>query len=729
MPASCIVPRVHDIPLVTTIAAAFTAAWLLGLLTQRLRLSPIVGYLLAGIAIGPHTPGFTGDVHIAQQLSEVGVILLMFGVGLHFDLKDLLAVKRTAITGALGQSLAATVVSAAAFAVLGFPMGSGIVFGLALAVASTVVLIRMLDDRQALDTPEGHIAIGWLVVEDILTVVVLVLIPAFGGPGDPAASGWQIATTLGVALLKLGAFVAILMVVGARAIPWLLARVARLRSRELFTLTVLVVSIALAVGAYAAFGASMALGAFLAGMMVAQSPSSHQAAADALPLRDAFAVVFFVSVGMLFDPKSVVENPGTLFGALAVILVLKPLVAFALVMAFRHSSKTALTVAVGLAQIGEFSFILSDVGRRQGLMPEAGHNALVGAAIVAITLNPLLFAALPALDGWIRRRPRLWSALNRGARGAVRAGNIATIRAVAEPAMKQKPLAVVVGFGPVGQSVDHLLREAGLETVVVDLNLETVRELHARQRLAIFGDASRSLILGEAGVARASHVILTLPHAADRLAVVSAARTMNPTAKIVVRARYLSERAALEQAGASAAVFEEAEAALALVRLVLKDAGVSRDGIEHSIREVKLRLILENVANLGDRTVRSVMVPWSRVRRLSTSADFSQVLRQLAKERFSRWPVEDTDGRPIGYLLVKDLFGDGEPATPDDWTRLVRPLRTIGPDEALTSTLAEFQRTGTTVCLVEDAGHPIGLFTIEDILEQVIGRSVDLAAG
>ncbi|RIK76445.1 MAG: sodium:proton exchanger, partial [Planctomycetota bacterium] len=312
----------HDLPLITTIAVGFVAAWVLGLLTQRLGFSPIVGYLLAGVAVGPRTPGFIADVHLAHQLAEVGVILLMFGVGLHFHVKDLLAVKSVAIPGAVGQSLVATVLGMAAFTAFGLSPTTSAVLGMAMAVASTVVLMRVLMDADKLESPEGHVAVGWLLVEDVFTVVVLVLIPVLnGGSGDESASSaatglWS---ALGVALAKLAVLVAIVALVGARVVPWVLVQVARLRSRELFTLTVLVFSISMAAAAYAFFGASMALGAFLAGMVVAQSPVSHQAAADALPMRDAFSVIFFVSVGMLFDPAFVLREPLMFLAALGII--------------------------------------------------------------------------------------------------------------------------------------------------------------------------------------------------------------------------------------------------------------------------------------------------------------------------------------------------------------------------------------------------------------------------
>src|SRR5688572_14248820 len=372
----------HDLSLLTTIATAFAAAWVLGLITQLLRLSPIVGYLLAGVAIGPYTPGFAGDVALASQLAEVGVILLMFGVGLHFNLRDLLAVRSVAVPGAIGQSLAATLLGLVVAVSFGWPAKQGLVLGMAMAVASTVVLIRVLTDNRALDTTAGHVAIGWLIVEDVLTVIVLVLIPALGT--GAAAAATSIPTEGGdprpfwlallIALGKLAALVAVLLYGGSWLIPWIMVRVARLRSRELFTLTVLVMAIAIAAASFFLFGASMALGAFLAGMVVGRSPVSHQAAADALPLRDAFAVLFFASVGMLFDPKFVVQHPVLLVAGLGIVMIGKPLAAMVIVAVIGYPVRTALTVAIGLAQIGEFSFILSQVGREKRVMDDVGHN-------------------------------------------------------------------------------------------------------------------------------------------------------------------------------------------------------------------------------------------------------------------------------------------------------------------------------------------------------------------
>jgi CPA2 family monovalent cation:H+ antiporter-2 len=717
----------HDLPLITTIAAAFTAAWVLGLLAQRLRLAPIVGYLIAGVLIGPHTPGFVGDMEIAHQLAEVGVILLMFGVGLHFHLKDLLAVKSVAIPGAVGQSIVATLLGIAAFRAFGIPLVPSAVIGMAMAVASTVVLMRVLMDADVLSSPQGHIAVGWLLVEDVFTVIVLVLIPMLGRPDGPPATGepgMGLWAAMGLALLKLAVLVAVVMVVGSRVVPWALVRVARLRSRELFTLTVLVFSISVAAAAYAFFGASMALGAFLAGMVVAQSPVSHQAAADALPMRDAFAVLFFVSVGMLFDPAFLLSQPLMVLAALGIVLLAKPLAALLLVALLGRSVRTALTVALGLAQIGEFSFILSEVARKHGLMPDEGHNVLIAAAIISITLNPWLFRQVQPIEDWLRRRPRLWALLSGRAERRSSQVNQATEAELARRPADGDRLAIVVGFGPVGRAVHRLLVDAGLTTVVIDMNMDTVSDLSAQGQAAIFGDAGREAILEQAGMKRASHLVLTLPHSAARVAVVAAARNLNAQARILVRAHYLREREDLERVGATAAVFEEAEAAIALARLVLADSGAGRETVERKVRDLRLQLILENMSAIRTQRVRSIMIPWTRVGRLSTRIGRAEVLRTIARQRFSRWPVtEPHSGRVVGYLLAKDLLASSGDDV--DWSGLVRPLNAVRPDDDVESTLQWMQREGNPISVVEDSGAPVGLITIEDILEQVVGRIED----
>jgi CPA2 family monovalent cation:H+ antiporter-2 len=590
----------HNLPLLTTIAAAFAAAWVLGLITQAMKLSPIVGYLLAGIVIGPHTPGFVGDVDAANQLAEVGVILLMFGVGLHFHFKDLVAVKSIAIPGAVGQSLVATLVAVAVFHLFGWPLRSSVVIGMAMAVASTVVLLRVLMDKDMLDTIHGHVAVGWLIVEDIFTVLVLVPVLAVaenGATGAAAEGATTAATTMaasaggtaslvsvGWAIAKLVALVAIVLLAGSRIVPWILTQVARLRSRELFTLTVLVLSVTVAVSAGAFFGASVALGAFLAGMVVGQSPVSHQAAADALPMRDAFAVLFFVSVGMLFDPAFLVREPVMVASALMIVLIVKPATALLIVATLGYSARTALTVAIGLAQIGEFSFILSQVARDHHLLPEEGHHVLVAAAIISIAVNPLLFRSLDRVERWLQQRPRLWGLLN--ARASKRMSEI-NVRAQDRAAATEKPLAVIVGYGPVGRVVDALLRDSGMETMIVETNMDTVQSLTRNGRLAIYGDATRREILEQAGVKHAVHVVVTLPHSANRVPLVLAARELNPRIEITVRARYLQERQTLAQAGATKTIYEEGEAGIALAEHVLQRRGVNRATIDKMLYAIR----------------------------------------------------------------------------------------------------------------------------------------------
>lgn len=712
----------EDLPLISTIAMAFTAAWFLGLLTQYLRLSPIVGYLLAGVLIGPHTPGVRGDIHMAHELAEVGVILLMFGVGLHFHLKDLMAVRMVAIPGAIIQSVVATLAGVVIFMAFGMPPVTAAIVGMAMAVASTVVLMRVLTDADALQSPSGHVAVGWLLVEDVLTVVVLVLIPMLGTEATKgeASAGLGIWGALGLALLKLAVLVAIVMLAGSRLIPWVLVQVARLRSRELFTLTVLVLSIAVAAGAYAFFGASMALGAFLAGMVVAQSPVSHQAAADVLPMRDAFAVLFFVSVGMLLDPFFVAERPGLILAALGIVLLVKPLTALLVVAVLGYSARTALTVALGLAQIGEFSFILSELARKNHLMPDDGQNVLVAVAILSITINPLIFRYLPQIENWTRRQKWLWALLNGWAEYYARLKNEATEGKILE-VKGDRRLAIVVGFGPVGRAVNRLLCEAGLTTVVIDMNMDTVSELKAQGELAIFGDASHEAILEQAGMHHASHLILTLPHSGARLAVVTAARSMNADARVLVRAHYLREREDLERAGSTGAVFEEAEVAVALARLVLADTGVGRDELKQKVRDLRMQLILETTTSIRVQRVRSIMVPWTRVRRLSISATKQDVVKQVSEQRFSRWPVvEPRGGKVVGYLWAKELMADL--GSEEEWTRLVHPIRTVRSEDDIEFTLLQIQSDGASMCIVEDSGAPVGLITLEDILDQTVGR-------
>ncbi|HLP84301.1 MAG TPA: cation:proton antiporter [Phycisphaerales bacterium] len=587
---------VANLPLLTTLAAGFAAAWLLGIVTQKLKLSPIVGYLLAGVLIGPYTPGFTGDPALAQQLAEVGVILLMFGVGLHFHLKDLLAVKNVAIPGAIGQSALATVAAVVIFMAMGWTFKAGIVLGMAMAVASTVVLLRVLMDRSMLNTSHGHVAVGWLIVEDILTVLLLVLIPLFAVDATGAATTTATSPWLQIlfALLKLIAMVLVVFVIGSRVIPVVLNWVARQRSSELFTLTVLVLSIAIAVGAAVLFGASVALGAFLAGMVVAQSRVSHQAAADALPMRHAFAVLFFVSVGMLLDPKFIIEQPLLLAAGLGVVLIVKPLAAMLIVAICGYPPRTALTVAIGLAQIGEFSFIVGQAALQHNLIPQAGMQVLVASAMISITINPLLFRSLDSFEAALRNIPWLWKLLS--ARYEKRIGSLNEAGRERIEASTQ-PLAIIAGYGPVGRVVDAMLRDAKINTVIIDMNVDTVRTLERSGRTAIFGDAMQQAILTDAGITKASHLIVTLPSSDGLASIVLAAKELNPDINVIVRARYLAEGDGLRAAGASHITFEEGETGVALARHVLERRGVDESTMKKLLQAIRVTWKMDGAPN------------------------------------------------------------------------------------------------------------------------------------
>ena len=419
------------------------------------------------------------------------------------------------------------------------------------------MLIRVLTDNKTLETPAGTVAVGWLIVEDLLTVFVLVLIPAFG-TGDPDHPQRSLWVALPLAITKLAVLVVLLLVIGGRVVPWVMVKVARLRSRELFTLTVLVMAISVAAGSAYFFGVSMALGAFLGGMVVGRSSVSQQAGADVLPLRDAFAVLFFASVGMLFDYRVMVDHPGLLLSAVLVVLVAKPLAALLIIAVIGYPARTGLVVALGLAQVGEFSFILSDLGRQHGLLDATGQNAIVGAAIITITLNPLLFRQLPRIQKLLERWPALWRFINRSDEYRQVVMNEKTEATLQSG---EASLAVIIGYGPVGRSVDHALRSRGVDTVVVDMNVDTVEHLHAEGRSAIYGDAFNVEVIAQA-LPRATHLIITLPHSTNRTPLIVSAKLINPLTKIFVRARYIGEREELLQVGADAACYEEAEASV-----------------------------------------------------------------------------------------------------------------------------------------------------------------------
>ena len=581
-----------EFALLVNLSASLVAALAGGLIAQRLHLSPIVGYIAAGIALGPHAPGFVADTKMAAELAEIGVVLLMFGVGLHFDLRDLLSVRPIAVPGAAGQILAATVLGALLIALSGQSWTTGVLAGLAISVASTVVLVRMLVDHDLLQTTQGHIAVGWLIVEDIFTVIVLVALPAVASlvgqnPGADQNVFLAVVVAVGKVLL-----LGLIVVGGGRlVIPRLLRHVAGTRSRELFTLTVLALALAIATGSAVGFGVSMALGAFLAGMVVGQTEVSHQAAADALPMRDAFAVLFFVSVGMLFDPFVLLQRPWLFLGLLGIVLLVKPVTAFLIVWQLRYSVRTALTVAVALAQIGEFSFLLADEACRHQLFPAEERSLLVACALATIAVNPFLFRLLDPAEKWLRRQPRLWRVLSGRSESRGAELNQAARKQLAGTTPEPQPeSAVIVGFGPVGQTAVRILREFGVRPIVVDLNLDTVRQLVDAGDIAVYGDATQRDILEAAGIRQAKYLLVTIPEVLARTVVVLTATDLNPNVRVFARARYIQERAWLMEVGATAVVTEEGETAIGLAVLLLQEMGAEEGRISTELRRIKAEL-------------------------------------------------------------------------------------------------------------------------------------------
>ena len=574
----------HELGLIMTLTGGLTAALIFGYLTHRLGLSPIVGYLLAGIAVGANTPGFVADRVMAEQFAEIGVILLMFGVGLQFHVKELLEVRRVAIPGAVVQSAVATLLSCVVARWLGWSWAAGIVFGFAVSVASTVVLLRVLVDHNELHTPTGHIAVGWLVVEDLFTVLLLVILPVLFGPAVAGTTGLPLA--IAISLGKIILLIGLTFLIGGRLIPWLLEHVAATRSRELFTLTVLVLALGIAVGSAQVFGVSMALGAFLAGMVVRQSDFSFRAASEALPMRDAFAVLFFVSVGMLFNPIHLMESPGLVLTTLAIILVGKPLAALVIVLVLGYAPRVALSVAVALAQIGEFSFILATLGRSLKILGESEANALIAASIISISLNPLLYRLIGPLENRVKHT-RLWQMLEARSKPRKLEG--------AEAILNEMPVsrdrAIVVGYGPTGRTLARLLGENDIDPVVVEMNLHTVRHLQSEGIAAIYGDASLQETLKEAGVENAVALILTSAGMQGTEEVIRVSRSLNPRLRIIARAAYLRDIPALRRAGADAVFSGEGEIALNMTEHMLRKLGATDEQIDRERERVRSELL------------------------------------------------------------------------------------------------------------------------------------------
>jgi CPA2 family monovalent cation:H+ antiporter-2 len=583
----------NEFGLLINLSISLGLALVLGLVTERLRLSPIVGYLLAGILLGPQTPGFVADVKTARELAEIGVVLLMFGVGLHFDLHHLLSVRKIAIPGAIGQILVASVLGTVATLLFGWPAGTGLVLGIAISVASTVVLVRMLMDNNVLRTSQGQIAVGWLIVEDIFTVFVLLILPGMSGMlGLHEGSRESPLVALALAIIKFAGLGLLIVVVGRRVIPWLLNQVARTRSRELFTLAIFALALAIATGSAALFGVSVALGAFLAGMVVGQTEVSHQAAADALPMRDAFAALFFVSVGMLFDPRAIVREPWLLLSLLSIVVIVKPLTALFITWVLRYSIRTAFTVAVALAQIGEFSFLLAHEAMGLGVIPEEGQSLLITCSLISISANPLLFRTIDPLEKWLHSKGRIWRVISQRSmdQGAELNMEMKTRLAESVASNGDKPLAVVVGYGPVGQTACQILKDFQIRSVIIDLNLDTIRSLAAADQFAIYGDATRRDILEAAGIRQAKYLLVTIPEILTRTLVILTAKDLNARLRIFARARYLQERAWLEEVGATDICIEEAEMALGLAVLLLREVGADEDRVREEIQRIRREL-------------------------------------------------------------------------------------------------------------------------------------------
>jgi CPA2 family monovalent cation:H+ antiporter-2 len=546
----------HDTPLIATIVVGLSLAFVFGTLAQRLRISPIVGYLLAGVAVGPFTPGFVADQELATELAEIGVILLMFGVGLHFSLSDLLSVKAIAVPGAVVQILSATLLGIGLSYALGWSLGAGIVFGLALSVASTVVLLRALQERHLITTEQGRIAVGWLIVEDLVMVLTLVALPALAPLLAPEsfngmARGSSIALTLGITLAKVIAFFALMMVVGRRLIPWILHYIAHTGSRELFRLGVLTIALGVAFASAKLFGVSFALGAFFAGMILSESPLSQQAANESLPLRDAFAVLFFVSVGMLFDPLSLDDNFGAIIATVAIIVFGKSLAALAIVMAFGHPLRTGLLIAASLAQIGEFSFILAGLGVTLNILPHEGRELILAGAIVSIMLNPLLFYLLDRFGPALRKEP-----------SEARSSKDRPPAYVTE----KTGHTVLVGFGRVGKVVGNALMEHDVPLVVIDDRDETVGKLRERGVEAVATNAVTGL--AAANLKDAKALIVAIPDCFEAGQIVEQARKINVGLTIIARAHSDAEETYLKTYGATEVIQGSRETADAILAAV-----------------------------------------------------------------------------------------------------------------------------------------------------------------
>ncbi len=564
----------HSAPLITTLVLGLVLAFGFGLIAQRLRLQPLIGYLIAGIAIGPFTPGLLADQNVANQLAEIGIILLMFGVGLHFSLADLLSVRAIAIPGALVQIAVAAPLGMLLGWAMGWPPGAGIIFGIALSVASTVVLLRLLQERRLLDTERGRITVGWLIVQDIAMVLVLVLLPALAavlkGLGT-APSASVLLGTVAITLGKIGGFLVVMLVVGKKLIPWVLHYVAHTGSRELFRLAVLSIALGFAYLAAELFGVSLALGAFFAGMILSESRLSQQAATESLPFRDAFAVLFFVSVGMLFDPRIVVDAPGALLATLLIIIVAKTAVAFAVVRMFGHKAPTALAIAVSLAQIGEFSFILANLGVRLALMPGSVRSLILAGAIISILLNPLLMELLDRLP--LRRTPQADDKI------ATPEPKPESLGREPIPVTRLTNHIVLVGHGRVGSVISAALREDKVPYLVIETDEDAAAALRQQSIETITGNSADPEVIRAANLASARCLLVAIPESFEGGQTVLQARRANPQLRIVARAHSDEEVDYLKKNGASIVIMGEFEIAKAMIEDVREAVTVLKEGV------------------------------------------------------------------------------------------------------------------------------------------------------
>jgi CPA2 family monovalent cation:H+ antiporter-2 len=558
----------HDISLITTLAAGFGLALIFGFIAARLKLPALVGYLLAGIAIGPATPGFVADAQIATQLAEVGVMLLMFGVGLHFSVDDLMAVRKIALPGAIVQMVVATALGAGIATLWGWNLGAALVFGISLSVASTVVLLKALESRGLVESGDGRIAVGWLVVEDLAMVLVLVLLPALAPSlgGNAADGARSMGMTIFITLAQVGGFIAFMLIVGRRLFPWLLWQVAKTGSRELFTLCVIAAAVSIAYGSSEIFGVSFALGAFFAGMVLRESEFSARAAEDTLPLQDAFSVLFFVSVGMLFDPSVIVEEPLHVLATVGVILVGKTLAALVVVLILRYPVRTAAIVAASLAQVGEFSFILASLGMSLGLLPKEGNDLILAGALISIALNPVMFSLAGPTERWLQRHTKFAAKLEASS------NPLAELPMTTEAKYLSNHV-VLVGWGRVGKQIGRDLAAEGVPYVVAESNREFV-ETHRREGgAAVWGDATDPAVLIQAHIREARALVIATPGTVQVRAMVETARALNPGVQVIVRCHNAEEAELLERDGAGKVFVGENELARSMVSFVLSVVG------------------------------------------------------------------------------------------------------------------------------------------------------------